>query len=167
MKKTSTIVLTMARRFHASPNDVFKAWTKPELMKKWLFTTESTNRVAENDFRIGGNWEIVDQREGEEYRATGEYLEIDVPHRLGFTFKMPQFNDLHDQIIVWISPVGEACEMTFKQEVIVPHEENWSEDEIANAMKEYSGQSEEGWDKMFEGLKQIVETGEDRTMEGK
>ncbi|HSJ36705.1 MAG TPA: SRPBCC domain-containing protein [Planococcus sp. (in: firmicutes)] len=167
MKKTSTIVLTMARRFHASPDDVFKAWVKPELMKKWLFTTESTNKLVKNEFRIGGVWEIVDQREGEEYRATGEYLEIDAPHRLGFSFKMPQFNDLQDQIIVWISPVGDACEMTFKQEIVVPHDENRSDKDLENAVKEFSGQSEEGWDKMFEGLKQLVETVEDRAMDGK
>lgn len=167
MKKTSTIVLTMARRINASSNDVFKAWTKLELMKKWLFTTESTNQIARNDFRVGGVWEIVDRREGEEYRATGKYLEIDAPHRLGFTFEMPQFNDLQDQIIVWISPVGDACEMTFKQEIIVPHEESWSDDDIENAMKEYSEQSEEGWNRMFDGLKQLVETGEVRALDGK
>ncbi|MFC3209786.1 SRPBCC family protein [Planomicrobium okeanokoites] len=160
MKKTATIVLTMARRINANSTDVFKAWTKPELMKKWLFTTEATNVVAKNDLRVGGKWEIVDRREGEEYRATGEYLEIDAPHRLGFTFEMPQFNDLQDQVIVWVSPVGQACEMTFKQEIVVPHEESWGPEDIQQAMKEYSEQSEEGWDKMFEGLKQLVETGD-------
>lgn len=160
MKKTATIVLTMARRINENSTDVFKAWTKPELMKKWLFTTEATNVVAKNDLRVGGKWEIVDRREREEYRATGEYLEIDAPHRLGFTFEMPQFNDLQDQVIVWVSPVGQACEMTFKQEIVVPHEESWGPEDIQQAMKEYSEQSEEGWDKMFEGLKQLVETGD-------
>lgn len=167
MKKISTIVLTMARRINASSNDVYKAWTKPELMKKWLFTTESTNVVAKNDLRIGGVWEIIDRRDGEEYRATGEYLEIDAPHRLEFSFEMPQFNDLQDRIVVWVSQVQDACEMTFKQEIVVPHEEDWSDDDIETAMKEYSGQSEEGWDKMFEGLRQLVETGEVRTTDGK
>jgi len=167
MKKTSTIVLTMARRLNASSNDVYKAWTKPELMKKWLFTTESTNVVAKNDLRIGGVWEIIDRRGGEEYRATGEYLEIDAPHRLEFSFKMPQFNDLQDRIVVWVSQVQDACEMTFKQEIVVPHEEEWSEDDIETAMQDYSGQSEEGWDQMFENLKQLVETGEVRAMDGK
>lgn len=165
MNKTSTVVLTMARRFQASPTDVYKAWTKPELMKKWLFSTESTNQMARNEFRIGGRWEIIDRRNGEEYRATGEYLEIDPPHRLVFSFEMPQYNDLQDRIIVWVSPVQDACEMTFKQEIVVPHEEGWSEEDLQNAMQEFSGASEEGWDRMFENLKQLVETGEIRTME--
>src|SRR5690606_14246443 len=122
MKKTSTVVLTMARRFQANSNDVYKAWTKPELMKKWLFSSDATNQVARNEFHIGVKWEIVDLRDGKEYRATGEYLEIDPPHRLVFSFEMPQSNDLEDRIIVWVSPVQDACEMTFKQEIVVPHE---------------------------------------------
>lgn len=160
MKKTSTIVLTMARRFQASPTDVYKAWTKPELMKKWLFTTEATNQSVKNDFQIGGMWEIIDRRQGEEYLATGEYLEIDPPHRLVFSFEMPQYNDLQDRIIVWASPVQDACEMTFKQEIVVTHEEDWTEEDLQKAMQEFSGASEEGWDRMFENLKQLVETGE-------
>lgn len=160
MKKTSTIVLTMARRINASEEAVFSAWVEPELMKKWFFTMESTNKVAANDLRVDGTWEIVDHREGTDYRAIGEYVEINRPNKLVFTFKMPQFNDLEDHIIVAISPVGDACEMTFKQEIIVPHEEGWSAEDIENAMAEYSSQSEEGWSQMFDGLKQLVETGD-------
>lgn len=33
-------------------------------MKKWFFTMEPTNKVTENDPRVDGSWEIVDQREG-------------------------------------------------------------------------------------------------------
>ncbi|WP_033543173.1 SRPBCC family protein [Planococcus sp. CAU13] len=160
MKKTSTVVLTMARRFQASPKDVYKAWTKPELMKKWLFSTESTNQVVRNEFHIGGRWEIIDRRNGIDYQATGEYLELDPPHRLVFSFEMPQYNDLEDRIIVWVSPVLDACEMTFKQEIVVPHEEDWTDEDLEKAMSEFIGASEEGWDRMFDNLKQLVETGE-------
>lgn len=100
MKKTSIVVLTMARRFQASPADVYKVWTKPELMKKWLFTTEVTYQSVKNDFHIGGVWENIDRRQGEEHLATGEYWEIESPHRLVFSFEMPQYNDLQYRIIV-------------------------------------------------------------------
>ena len=59
---TSTVVLSMARRFNASDKVVYEAWTNPDLMKKWLFTTESTNQVTNNSLRAGGSWEIVDRR---------------------------------------------------------------------------------------------------------
>ena len=154
---TSTVVLTMARRFNASEKAVFDAWTRPELMRQWLFTSEDTNQVVQNDLQTGGAWEIVDRREEVDYRAIGEYLELEDPHRLIFTFKMPQFSDTEDRITVWISPVQDACEMAFTQEIIVPHEEGWSEEDIKKASEEYSSQSEEGWGLMFENLKKLVE----------
>ena len=154
---TSTIVLTMARRFNASEKAVFDAWTKPELMRQWLFTSEDTNQIVQNDLQAGGAWEIVDRREEVDYRAIGEYVELEDPHRLIFTFKMPQFSDTEDRITVWISPVQDACEMAFKQEIIVPHEEGWSEEDIQKAGEDYSSQSEEGWGLMFENLKKLVE----------
>jgi len=163
MKKTSTVVLTMARRFQASTRDVYKAWTKPELMKKWLFSTEATNQSVRNELHVGGKWEIVDRRDGEEYRAAGEYLEIDPPHRLVFSLEVPQFDDLEDRIIVWISPVLDACEMTFKQEIVVAHEEDWTDEDLEKAMSEFISASEKGWDRMFEELKQLVETSETNT----
>jgi hypothetical protein len=44
------------------------------MMKKWLFTMEPTNKVAKNEPHVGGTWEIVDHREGKDYRAIGEYI---------------------------------------------------------------------------------------------
>jgi uncharacterized protein YndB with AHSA1/START domain len=63
------------------------------MMRKWFFTLEGTNKVAQNNPQVGGNWEIIDHRDGKDYRAIGEYLEIDPPTKLVFTFKMPQFSE--------------------------------------------------------------------------
>ncbi|WKA58761.1 SRPBCC domain-containing protein [Planococcus shenhongbingii] len=163
MAITSTVTLNMARRFNAKSETVFEAWTNPEMMKKWLFTQESTNKVAKSDLRLGGTWEIVDHRDGVDYRAIGEYVDIIKPNKLVFTFKMPQFSDTEDVIRVFISPVQEMCEMTFSQEIVVLHEEVWTEEDIERAKAEYSTQSEEGWGQMFEGLKQLVETSSTHT----
>ncbi|WP_308788557.1 SRPBCC family protein [Planomicrobium stackebrandtii] len=154
---TSTVTLSMARRFNASDKAVYEAWTNPELMKKWLFTQEDTNQATKNSLRVGGAWEIVDRREGVDYRAIGEYLELKPPHKLMFSFKMPQFNDLEDRVTVWISMVQNSCEMAFVQEIVVPHEEGWTEEDIKKNGEEYSSQSKEGWSMMFENLKQLVE----------
>ncbi|MGK7378699.1 SRPBCC family protein [Planococcus sp. 1R117A] len=159
MAITSTVTLNMARRFNAKSETVFEAWTNPEIMKKWLFTMESTNKVAKSDLRIGGAWEIVDRRNGVDYQAFGEYVDIIKPNKLVFTFKMPQFSDTEDVIRVFISPVQAMCEMTFSQEIVVPHEEIWTEEDIEREKAEYSTQSEEGWGMMFENLKKLVETG--------
>ncbi len=49
--------------------------------------------------------------------------------------------------------------MTFTQGIVVPHEEGWTEKDIKKALGEYNSQTEQGWFYMFEGLKQLVETG--------
>ncbi|MFD4930279.1 SRPBCC domain-containing protein [Peribacillus butanolivorans] len=159
MVNTSTTTLTMIRRFDVPAEIVFDAWLNPEMMRKWFFTMESTNKVANNDPIVGGTWEIVDHREGKDYRAVGKYIEVDSPSKLVFTFKMPQFSDTKDRITVEINPFENGCEMTFTQLIVVPHEEGWTEADIEKAHDEYNSQTEQGWGYMFEGLKQLVETG--------
>ena len=41
--------------------------------------------------------------------AEGEYLEIDRPRWLVFTFRMPQFSDSEDRVVVEIAPLAEGC----------------------------------------------------------
>jgi uncharacterized protein YndB with AHSA1/START domain len=159
LDNASTTTLIMKRQFEAAPERVFDAWLNPDMMRKWLFTMETTNKIARNDPRVGGSWEIVDVREGKEYRAIGEYLVIDRPRKLVLTFKMPQFSDTVDRITVEFKAVDAGCEMTFSQEIVVPHEEDWTAEDIEKALTEYHDQTEHGWGYMFEGLKQLLETG--------
>lgn len=44
-------------------------------------------------------------------------------------------------------------------EITVPHEEDWLAEDIEQARTEYHDQTEHGWCYMFEGLKQLLETG--------
>lgn len=150
----------MIREFNVEPERVFDAWLNPVMMKKWFFTLEGTNKVARNDPKVGGDWEIVDHREGKDYRAVGEYLEIDPPKKLVFTFKMPQFSELEDIITVEIKEISTGCEMTFTQLIHVSPEENWTKADIEKALGEYHDGSEHGWNLMFMGLKELVETGD-------
>ncbi|MCK1985777.1 MULTISPECIES: SRPBCC family protein [Peribacillus] len=160
MEKYSTTTLKMIRNFDVVPEMVFDAWLTPEMMRKWLFTLEGTNKVAQNDPQVGGTWEIIDHRDGKDYRAIGEYLEMDPPNKLVFTFKMPQFSESVDTIIIELKKLQKGCEMTFSQKIIVPHEENWTESDIEKALGEFHDGSEHGWNLMFMGLKELVETGQ-------
>lgn len=160
MKKESSITtLQMTRQFEVPAERVFDAWLNPEMMRKWFFTLEGTNKVCTNDPRVGGSWEIVDHRGGQDYRAIGEYLEIEPPTKIAFTFEMPQFSDTVDTITVEIEPMGQSCEMRFTQNIVVPHEEQWNESDLAAALGEYHDGTEQGWNLMFMGLKQLLEEG--------
>lgn len=160
MKNVTTITLKMVREFEVPPEKVFEAWLNPELMRKWLFTLTNTNKAVENEPVEGGKWEIIDHREGTDYRAIGEYLEIKKYERLVFTFKMPQFSESEDKLTVEFKDVQNGCEMTFTQGINVPHEPEWTEEGLDKAVQQYHDSTEQGWKYMFMGLKELVETGE-------
>jgi uncharacterized protein YndB with AHSA1/START domain len=159
MGNTSTTTVRITRNFQVDAEKIFEAWITPELMKKWLFTMEHTNKVASSHPVVGGTWEIVDERDGKEYRAIGEYIQVDAPNKLVFTFKMPQFSETEDTLTVEVNPIETGTEMTFIQVINVPHEAGWTQEDINKAEVDYNSQTEQGWGYMFDGLKQLVETG--------
>lgn len=69
MTKTSMITLNLKRKFDVPAEQVFEAWTNAYMIKKWMFTMEHTNKVAESDPRVGGTWGILGHRGGKDYRA--------------------------------------------------------------------------------------------------
>lgn len=81
-------VLTIKRTLSAPPETVFAAWTQPEIMSQWFAPGDLLIPVAEADLRIGGAYRIVMRNErGETYSPSGEYLEINPPEKLVFTWK--------------------------------------------------------------------------------
>lgn len=84
--------VTVERHIAAPPEQVFAAWINPELACKWLMASaESVPGDYALDTQVGGEW-TIHRRSGDKiYTAVGEYVEIDPPRRLVFTFSMPQF----------------------------------------------------------------------------
>jgi uncharacterized protein YndB with AHSA1/START domain len=82
------------------------------MMINWLFTSESSEiegRVVKNDSRVGGKYTIKDRRNGQDYEGDGEYLKIERPRRSVSTFRMAQFSDTIDRIIVEIAQLEKGC----------------------------------------------------------
>jgi len=63
---------------------VFDAWTKPELVPKWLLGPEGWSMpVCEIDLRVGGSWHYVWRKDdGAEMEMRGTYREVAPPGRL-------------------------------------------------------------------------------------
>ncbi len=109
--------LTVIQGFLASPDQLFKAWTLPALAGEWLFTSPHSEHSEHHlDPRPGGRWTIQDRRDQTDYIATGEYLAVERPYRLVFTFAMPQFSPNSDTITVTIEPEGDGSTLTLVQE---------------------------------------------------
>ena len=76
--------IAMTRIFDAPRSLVFDAWTKPELLKRWLGVRGGwTFAVCEVDLRVGGSYRFVWRGPtGAEMGMGGVYREIVRPERL-------------------------------------------------------------------------------------
>jgi uncharacterized protein YndB with AHSA1/START domain len=76
--------IEIQRSFHAPRRLVFDAWTKPELVKRWLGVRAGwTFAVCEIDLRVGGAYRFVWRQEakGLEMGMGGIYKEVVIPAR--------------------------------------------------------------------------------------
>ncbi|MEY2449123.1 MAG: hypothetical protein QOH79_2599, partial [Acidimicrobiaceae bacterium] len=72
----------ITRVFDAPADLVFKAYTTPELVKRWWGFDSSEWLVCEIDLRVGGTWRFVTREGDMEVGFHGEYREVEHPHRL-------------------------------------------------------------------------------------
>jgi uncharacterized protein YndB with AHSA1/START domain len=75
------------RRFMpASRERVFDAWLDPISLVRWMRPGAEATATAEVDPRVGGHFRIVMKHSGGVTEHTGEYLAIERPARLSFTW---------------------------------------------------------------------------------
>ena len=69
--------ILVTREFDAPKHLVYKAFTTPELVKRWWHANRGEMTVAEIDLRVGGKWRYVMIADGGmEVGFHGEYREI-------------------------------------------------------------------------------------------
>ena len=95
----STILVKRTLPFPAE--QVFDAWLTEDIARLFLFSAPHGD-VEETliDPRVGGYFSFIDRRGDHSVLHTGEYVVIDRPSRLFFTFRIPAFHK--DSILVRI-----------------------------------------------------------------
>jgi uncharacterized protein YndB with AHSA1/START domain len=78
--------LVVRKRLPASREEVFAAWTDAEGMRAWMRPGPTHEARVTLDVRVGGQYRIDMIGQGQTFVHTGEYLEIDPPARLVFTW---------------------------------------------------------------------------------
>ncbi len=69
--------ILITREFDAPKHLVYKAWTTPELVKRWWNAKRGEVTIAEIDLRVGGRWRyVMVTDDGFEVAFHGEYREI-------------------------------------------------------------------------------------------
>jgi uncharacterized protein YndB with AHSA1/START domain len=85
------LCLRLERSFAAPPQDVFDAWTTPELMKRWMFVGRGNDIYkVQADLRVDGAFSILEWSGSEDVDHFGHYRAIEPPHRLAFTLMVPK-----------------------------------------------------------------------------
>jgi uncharacterized protein YndB with AHSA1/START domain len=84
--------ILITREFDAPRHLVYRAWTTPELVRRWWSGRQGEMTVAEIDLRVGGRWRyVMVANNGMEVAFHGEYREIVPNERIVNTevFEMP------------------------------------------------------------------------------
>jgi uncharacterized protein YndB with AHSA1/START domain len=130
--------------YDATPEQVFDAWLDPAIARRFLFATPTGEMIrAETDPRVGGTFTFVDRRpDMGDVLHTGEYLEIDRPRRLAFTFGVPQFDPGFTKVVVeFAATAAGGCHVTLTQ---------------SDVPAEWADRSKEGWGMILGWLEGVL-----------
>lgn len=139
MSEGEGLILRIERVLPAPPAAVFAAWTDRAHVAEWMCpvapSTESVKPVAASlDLRVGGSFAITMEHEGEVFTHRGEYVEIEPPHRLVFTWRIPlPVGELATLVTLNLSAWGEdETEMELiherlpNEDMVDGHEVGWA-----------------------------------------
>lgn len=128
------IAFRLRRRFTAPRENVFRAWTDPEVLKRWWCPNGWLPAEIEVDLRVGGTYRIG-MRKAESGRPVyvyGSFLEVQMPERLVYTWRWENAFEQMPPTRVTVQFV-ESAETT---EVVLIHEHL---PEIAVCLRHRSG----------------------------
>ena len=138
--------LRLTRHFAAPREIVFRAWTDPAWLVRWMGPQGCTCPHAETDLRIGGALKLaIRNAEGEDHWAHGIYQSIEAPALLSFTWRWQQEDgSLGHEMMIEIAFLekDDGTELVFTQ-TRFPTDES-------------RDQHEGGWKGSFESLTDIL-----------
>jgi uncharacterized protein YndB with AHSA1/START domain len=130
-------------RFGAHAEDVFDAWIDPIKIRLWFGPGLGAMRQIDIDPRVGGRFCIVQRRAAGDASHVGEYLELERPRRLAFTWTTPP-EPGRSRVHVEIAAAADGCELTLTHDM----EPRWAG---------YVGKVEHGWTTMLDAMARMLE----------
>jgi uncharacterized protein YndB with AHSA1/START domain len=108
--------VVIRRTIPASAERLFDAWTDPEQLARWM--SPIGHAVVEVDARAGGRIRVTMAGEGRTIEHTGEYLAIERPHRLVFSWRSPYTGGVASRVTVELSEGAGGTELTLRHELL-------------------------------------------------
>ena len=115
----------------ASPHDVFDAWLDEASLGKFICPAPGRAVDVAVDARVGGAYRFVMSLPDRELVVTGEYIALDRPDRISFTWRCSDTGDLESVVTATFERHGDdATEMrithTMLPATLVPrHRDGW------------------------------------------
>lgn len=145
MSIANPVIVRVSRRYDFPAERVFDAWLDVEKARQVLFATSTGEMVrAEIDARVGGSFNFTDRRDGVDVEHIGEYLEIDRPRRLAFTFHTERGSIELSRVTIEIARRGSGCELTLTHEI----DPKWAD---------YKDRTESGWTTILASFAKLLE----------
>jgi uncharacterized protein YndB with AHSA1/START domain len=144
VEQNPTVRIT--RRFRAMPERVFDAWLTPEMIGQWMFGPRLRDEEVlhiDIDARVGGTFSFLVRRQGQEIDHIGEYLEIDRPHQLAFTWGIRD-EPSSSQVTIDIARQGAEWELTLAHE-------------LDPAWADFADRTASAWNSMLTALAETIE----------
>jgi uncharacterized protein YndB with AHSA1/START domain len=143
MTPAPPVEVRVIRYFEASPERVFDAWLVPRTLGQWMFgprvRDENVVRL-DVDPRVGGSFSLKVERNGELIDHVGQYLQIERPHRLAFTWAIKnESDDVPSEVHIDIEASGSGCVLTLTHRM----DPKWSD---------YADRTRDGWATMLDAL---------------
>ncbi|GAP34084.1 SRPBCC domain-containing protein [Piscinibacter sakaiensis] len=145
MNGEAPLEVKVRHRFAQPAERVFDAWLDVRLARRFLFSTDTGEMVrCDIDPRVGGRFVMTDRRPEGDVEHTGEFLVIDRPSRLVFTFGIPAASPSVDIVTIEITPdSGGGCTLELRSEM----KPEW---------KDYVDRAHEGWRLILANLGQAL-----------
>ncbi len=115
-------IARVTRILDATPEDVFDAWTDPEQARLWMCPVGATVPDLTLEARVGGRLRLVMRFDGRDFIHLGEFLEVERPRRLVFTWITMYTRYRKSVVTVEFEPVDDRTELRITH-VLLPDEE--------------------------------------------
>jgi uncharacterized protein YndB with AHSA1/START domain len=115
----ATPSVTLKRRIHASPAQIYAAWTDPQKMIHWFGPSQTMSGTvrAELDVRVGGRFRLsFSTDDGEYHEVGGIYREVVPGERLVFSWAWHSTPERESQVTVSLRPDGDGRWLTLQHE---------------------------------------------------
>lgn len=138
----SPLRLTVSKRYNATPQAIFAAWTDPASLKQWLCPEGGSVSFAAADVQVGGAYRIDMQFGQQVVTHHGVYQEIVPPSKLVFTWESA--NTQGQQTVVTVELFARGNET----ELVLTHERFPSAEATQGHVQ--------GWQSILAGLDQFL-----------